>query len=88
VRKQLHGVLSKVKDTLDNEPKQQPQANSLATLFGGAQPLWLTVCSSGSGGASRSNSGCRSSSSSLGHLSLGNVLGSMLQVQHLDVHAW
>lgn len=74
VRKQLHGVLVKVKDTLDNEPKQQQQQRQggWAGLLG--QPLLP------------GSSTCRSSSSS--PLSLDSVLRGMLKVQPLDVHAW
>lgn len=49
VRKQLHGVLAKVKDTLDSEPKQQAQQGGFAALFGQL-------------GGSNSSSLCRSSS--------------------------
>jgi hypothetical protein len=72
VRKQLHGVLTKVKDTLDSEPKQQAQQGGFAALFGQL------------GGGSSSSSLCRSSSP----LSLDSVLRGMLKVQPLDVHAW
>lgn len=73
VRKQLHGVLAKVKDTLDSEPKQQAQQGGFAALFGQL------------GGSSSSSSRlCRSSSP----LSLDSVLRGMLKVQPLDVHAW
>jgi hypothetical protein len=73
VRKQLHGVLTKVKDTLDNEPTQQQQRQGgWAGLLG--QPLLP------------GSSTCRSSSSS--PLSLDSVLRGMLKVQPLDVHAW
>lgn len=76
VRKQLHGVLTKVKDTLDNEPKQRVQQGGFAALLG--EPLLL-------GGNSSSSSGlCRSSSP----LSLDSMLKGMLKVQPLDVHAW
>lgn len=81
VRKQLHGVLTKVKDTLDNEPKQVTQQGGFAGLFG--QPL---LCGSESTGSSSSSntSLCRSSSP----LSLDSVLRGMWKVQPLDVHAW
>jgi hypothetical protein len=75
VRKQLHGVLTKVKDTLDNEPKQQTQPGVFAALFG--QPLLL------GDSKSRGSGLCRSESP----LSLDSVLRGMLKLQPLDVHA-
>lgn len=72
VRKQLHGVLVKVKDTLDNEPKQQVQPGGFQALFG--QPLL------------RSGSSSMFDSSPL-QLSLDSVLRGLLRVQPLEVRA-
>lgn len=74
-------MLTKVKDTLDNEPKQQTQPGVFAALFG--QPLLLGGSKSSTSGTSGSGL-CRSGSP----LSLDSVLRGMLKVQPLDVRAW
>jgi len=65
-------VLVKVKDTLDNEPKQQVQPGGFQALFG--QPLL------------RSGSSSMFDSSPL-QLSLDSVLRGLLRVQPLEVRA-